>query len=276
MRFLATFILFFCLISEGISQKTLSDYSFVIVPEKFDFVNEKDKYQLNSLTKFLFNKHGFNAYFDSDRPNMKRCDGLYAEVIGKPAIIRTKVTVVLRDCYGDEVYRSEVGKSKLKAYNKTYTAALRQAFLSIGDLGVQQNDPEIFGDSEDLDNRDTSPGMDESQSLTDTNPVNSEENTTTTIVEEVVDKTSVVEAVTRTMYSHGGLNFGLLPTKAGYKLVEKTESGETLKGRLLLKKDNSLEFIDPAGNKFPAHFDSEENLIILTSFQRLEFIKQNQ
>ena len=41
-------------LTTGFSQKTLSDYSYVTVPEKFEFLSKKDDYLLNSLTKFLF------------------------------------------------------------------------------------------------------------------------------------------------------------------------------------------------------------------------------
>ena len=148
MKNLVVFALVFCFISVGFSQESLSDYSFVVVPEKYDFVSEVDKYQLNSLTKFLFNKHGFNAYFDREMPDVRRCDGLWAKVEGRPAMIRTKVVIILNDCTGKEVFRSEVGTSKLKEYSKTYTAALRNAFLSIEELGVQQKEPIIFGTDE--------------------------------------------------------------------------------------------------------------------------------
>ena len=39
----------------------LNDYKYVIIPEKFDFVNESDKYQTSSLTKFLL-KRGIKVY----------------------------------------------------------------------------------------------------------------------------------------------------------------------------------------------------------------------
>jgi len=273
MKFLVTFILFFCLISEGFAQKSLSDYSFVIVPEKFDFVNEKDKYQLNSLTKFLFNKHGFNAFFDSNRPNMKRCDGLYAEVEGRPAMIRTKVTVILKDCYGDEVYRSEVGTSKLKAYNKTYTAALRNAFLSIGALGVQQKEPTIFGENEMVVEEDQTP-----KETVEVSPIEVEEvisvdredaNSNLAVEKELI-KTEVEE----TLYTSNGSNFALRNTKSGYKLYERLQDGDNLKGTLFIKSGKPMQFVDTAGNKFPGYFDADENLIIETSFQKLVFKKQ--
>ncbi|MEM7085613.1 MAG: hypothetical protein AAF489_05495 [Bacteroidota bacterium] len=273
MKFLVVFAFLFCFISEGLSQKSLNDYSFVIVPEKFDFVNEKDKYQLNSLTKFLFNKHGFNAFFDSDRPNVKRCDGLYAEVDGVPAMIRTRVTVILKDCYGDEVYRSEIGKSKLKAYNKTYTAALRNAFLSIAALGVEQKEPVTFDESEvNVEEGQTS------KEKVEVSPIEVEE--VISVEREdannnlAVEKALVETVVAESLYTSNGNSFTLRKTKSGYKLYEKLQDGDNLKGTLLIKEGKSLQFTDIAGNKFPGHFDADENLIIETSFQKLVFTKQ--
>jgi len=264
-KFLAVFLLFFCFVSEAFSQKSLSDYSYVIVPEKFDFVNEKDKYQLNSLTKFLFNKHGFNAFFYSEAPNVKRCDGLYAEVEGKPAVIRTKVTVILNDCNGNEVYRTAVGKSKIKEYSKTYTAALRQAFLSIDSLDVQQRDPIAL----ELDE----PSIDKTEfSDTEVTKTNS----------DGLDKKSVVEAFSfeadDTLYTQNGVDFILKPSGKDFVLIERQEKVAQLKGRIKLtpESETPFKFEDNNGNKFPCYFDDNQNLIIETSFQKLKFDRVDQ
>ena len=42
----------------------------MVISEQFEFQTEKDKYQLNSLTKFLFNKYGFHAFFNAEVPEM--------------------------------------------------------------------------------------------------------------------------------------------------------------------------------------------------------------
>ena len=49
-------------------QKSLSEYGYVEVPRLYEFLYEEDQHQLNSLTKFLFNKYGFNAYFSDELP----------------------------------------------------------------------------------------------------------------------------------------------------------------------------------------------------------------
>lgn len=139
---LVTF-LFSSIISKSFSQKSLSDYSYVIVSEQFEFQQEKDQYQLNSLIKFLFNKYGFHAYFDSEVPlNVFRCDGLWAEAEGTPGFIITKVQLVLRDCTGEEVFRTTYGKSKVKDYKKAYYESVRNAFDDIINLNITQKEIE--------------------------------------------------------------------------------------------------------------------------------------
>ena len=52
------------------AQKNINNYKYIIVPTTYSFLGEEDKYQLNSLTKFLFNKYGFKAFFqDEEFPN---------------------------------------------------------------------------------------------------------------------------------------------------------------------------------------------------------------
>jgi len=134
-------IFLICYIPNSFSQKTLSDYSYVIVSEQFSFQDEKDKYELNSLTKFLFNKHGFHAYFNREVPsNVKRCDGLWADAEGSPGFIYTKLEVVLTDCNGKEVFRTAKGSSKVKDYKKAYYESMRKAFKSLESLRVNQKE----------------------------------------------------------------------------------------------------------------------------------------
>jgi len=56
------------------------------------FLHEDDQFQLNSLTKFLLNKHGFNALFNTEVPdNVRRCDGLWAEVLKTSGLVYTNL-----------------------------------------------------------------------------------------------------------------------------------------------------------------------------------------
>ena len=111
----------------------INDYKYIVVPVKFDFLNDADKHQLNSLTKFLFNKYGYKAYLESDPypEDLKenKCLGLTSEVVKvKGGFLVTKIQINLLDCHGNLVTSSQVGKSREKEFRVAYNLALRAAF----------------------------------------------------------------------------------------------------------------------------------------------------
>ena len=126
--------------SISLAQKRLSDYSFVVVPDEFEFLSKANQYQLNDMAKYYLTKNGFNTYYFGELPSVDNCDGLWADVESINGFTRTKIMVVLKDCKGIEVYRSVPGASKQKEYKKSYQDALRKAFLSFKELDVQQKD----------------------------------------------------------------------------------------------------------------------------------------
>ena len=141
MKFLLSLLLTISMGSSMISQ-SVNDYKYVIIPEKFDFLNEKNQYQMNSLTKFLFNKYGFEAYIaKSDNLPLdytrNGCNALYADVIESSGMLRTKLQVKLVDCDDAVIFISEEGSSKHKEYKKSYHEALRRAFESIENLNYK-------------------------------------------------------------------------------------------------------------------------------------------
>src|SRR5690606_22772405 len=112
----------------------------VVVPERFEFLKTKDRYQINSMMKFYFEKSGFNAYLADSAPNANRCDGLYADLEELKALFGTKLQLVLKDCNDNEIYRGQEGRSKYKEYDKSYQDALRKAFVSLEAMRVHQKD----------------------------------------------------------------------------------------------------------------------------------------
>lgn len=118
--------------------QNLNSYKYVLVPSYFDFLKAEDQYQVNALTKFLFNKYGFDAYLTNDELpadlKLRACDVLKADVESTGSFLTTKLTVVLRDCQDEVVFFSEKGRSKEKSFKKSYHQALRQAFLSLKEL----------------------------------------------------------------------------------------------------------------------------------------------
>ncbi len=263
--FLVGFFMF--LATNSLSQKTLSDYSYVIVSEQFEFQKEKDKYQLNSLTKFLFNKYGFNAYFDKEVPKyLDRCDGLYADAEGTPGFIITKVEVVISDCNGKELFRSDIGKSKVKDYKKAYYESMREAFISVEDLNVNQKEINTY----------------EAENVVDDVKTNIVKPTKVIIApavtKEVVSEqpketssnayeTNILENIPTakfSSYSYAGKTFLLRKTKEGYSFYEETNNNDDdllLKGKLLIS-NFKLTFISTEKDSYDAQFDASKNLII--------------
>tara|TARA_B110000483_G_scaffold209065_1_gene255118 strand:- start:1226 stop:2080 length:855 start_codon:yes stop_codon:yes gene_type:complete len=140
MKFLNEFISCLCLSVSilGFSQTSLNDYKYVSVPENYNFLKQKDQYQLNSLSVFLFEKNNFTVLnslknYPSDLAQ-NSCLLLNSDVIKINGFFKTKLQLVLTDCRDNIVFSSEIGQSKLKDYKKAFQEALRNAFVSISDL----------------------------------------------------------------------------------------------------------------------------------------------
>lgn len=267
-KLVAVIFLFMGIISKSFSQKSLSDYSYVIVSEQFEFQQEKDKYQLNSLTKFLFNKYGFHAYFDREVPlNVFRCDGLWAEAEGTPGFIITKVQLVLRDCTGEVIYRTNYGKSKVKDYKKAYYESVRNAFDDIIALNVMQKeiegmdvtttlDPQVI-----LENTKSSPVI--KTVIATKNSINNEP---LKKVEPTIEKTINLNLPLNkyTNYNHMGTVFLLRKTAVGYTLYQElidTDDDLLLIGKITVK-GSVINFKNEKDKTAEVFFDESNNLII--------------
>lgn len=120
------------------AQKNINSYKYVLVPKQFEFQKSPDQYQLNSLTKFLFERAGFTVlYTDDSFPDdlaTNRCLALKALVINRSGMLSTKMNVELSDCYNNTVFSTKEGMSKEKDYLKAYHEVLREAFVEIENL----------------------------------------------------------------------------------------------------------------------------------------------
>ena len=128
-------ILFLFLSFSGYSQNTINNYKYVVVPEKFNFLKQNDQYSLNSLTKGLLEYKGFTVYFDSNElPGElanNKCRALIADILEKKGMFVTNLTLLLKDCQGNIIFKSKEGKSREKEYKVAYNMALRDAFTSL-------------------------------------------------------------------------------------------------------------------------------------------------
>jgi len=133
MKKLGLFLLLaICLQFMSVAQESINHYKYVIVPTKYSFFDEADKYQINSLTKFLFNKYGYTAFFPDDKLPQEleknSCLALYVDVVEFKALFKTKLRIDLDDCGGKLVMSSKVGETREKQFDKAYNLALRDAF----------------------------------------------------------------------------------------------------------------------------------------------------
>ena len=128
-------VLFLALPFFGYPQSTLNNYKYVMVPQRFSFLKEINQYSLNTLTKALLEAKGFNAYFDNaELPGEvagNKCRALSADLLEKNGMFTTSITLVLKDCQGNIVFKSKVGKSREKDYQAAYDMALKDAFTSL-------------------------------------------------------------------------------------------------------------------------------------------------
>ena len=101
---ISLFILLFTFLSIFSQQESINNYKYIIVPERFDFQKNDDSFQINSLTKFLFEKYGFTALKNSEifpeDLSRNRCLALTTRMnnssgmFGKKKLILTWLTAV--------------------------------------------------------------------------------------------------------------------------------------------------------------------------------------
>ena len=127
------FVLFVSVFSFG-----QESYKYVIVPKKFNFFKEENKYNLNAITKSFFEKEGFQVVYDTDPfpadLAANRCSALYINVLEKSNMITTKITFEMKDCQNRLVLTSKQGESRDKEYEKAYNESFREALISMRGL----------------------------------------------------------------------------------------------------------------------------------------------
>lgn len=196
------FLLCLLVSTQGFSQSVLDEYKYIQVPDKYEFLKEADQYQLNSLTRFLFNKEGFTVlpgkenYPEDYKQN--RCLALKADVVNNSGLFNTKLVIKLIDCNDKVVFTSKEGKSREKEFKTGYQEALREAFESIESLDYRYK-PKQKPIAED---------KPATASVT-------KENVNTLEVKPVIETAPVTTSVNEnTLYAQ--------PVKNGYQLVDTT------------------------------------------------------
>lgn len=122
----------------GYAQNTMNNYKYVLVPEKFSFLKEINQYGLNTLTKALLEEKGFTVYFDNMQLPAEiagnKCQALVVDLSQRKSMFTTNLTLSLKDCQGNVVFKGKEGKSREKEFETSYNLALRDAFTSLNDV----------------------------------------------------------------------------------------------------------------------------------------------
>ncbi|TQI69806.1 hypothetical protein JM79_0699 [Gramella sp. Hel_I_59] len=122
----------------NIFSQNLNDYKYIIVPESYDILGKTNQYQLNALTKFLFEKNGFQTIMKTETwpedLQQNPCLGVSPVLVENSGLFVTKMHIELQDCKGITVYKTREGKSKEKEFQAAYQESFRDAFQNLADL----------------------------------------------------------------------------------------------------------------------------------------------
>lgn len=142
IRIINLLVLVYFINTYAVAQSNLNAYKYVTVTKKFDFQKTEDQYQLNSLTKFLFNKEGFISLFDVETKPQElinnACLNLVVKINNNSNMLTTKLNVELMNCKNEVVYSGD-GKSKIKEYKKAYHEAIRKALEPLKNINYKYN-----------------------------------------------------------------------------------------------------------------------------------------
>lgn len=243
----------------------VNSYRYVIVPKKFDFVNEADMYQVNSLTEFLFHKYGFDAYLEGeelpDAINKDQCKGLYADVADNSGLFVTRLKVILKDCRNNIIFSSEEGTSRSKEYKTAYHEALREAFESIARLNYSYNPKNIVA-SEDEISVDTTDAIPEKKTVVVTAipkvPVKE------ITLEDKVSEEEVSEPALKSEefgFIRNGLSFNLKESDKGLDFFQKGMT-EPFASLILSNNNNKNYIYSSVRDQGIASFDKDGNLVV--------------
>ncbi|RAR47033.1 hypothetical protein [Flavobacterium lacus] len=138
LLFIAVLLSSFQFFSQG-----LNDYQYVIVPTKFNDFDSENQYRLNTITKFNLEKMGFVAFYENSNIPVeilsKRCDIVMVDVVKGKKFLLTSVFLTFKDCNGQVIHQSEIGKTKDKDFKTAFPKALEEAFTSLFALNYKYN-----------------------------------------------------------------------------------------------------------------------------------------
>ena len=260
-KYLFSLLIFQVICISGVAQDL--DKVYVRVPQKYQFLEEKNQYQLNALTAFLFEKEGLEAIFDEPQPTgLHPCNIFQVDVHDDSNYFTTKLYISLTNCNNEVVYKSKVGTSREKEYKAAFQEALRKAAESLS--GVASELKSTGNNSKVVSLKITS---EEAEAKTSQNSKVPEVIVDPVVSSEEIEKAEKVGEKEQTKKVNNSRNFlkgteifVLKETSSGFNLFTKSENH---KFATLLKSGGGDNYLfsseELSGNAF---FDTEGNLVV--------------
>jgi len=123
----------------------LDRYKYIVVPLQFEGFKKENQFRTSTLIKYLFTQEGFNVVYDDQIPSdlaTKPCSGLKVRIVDNSSLFLTKIKLALEDCYGQVVFETPEGTSKLKEFEPAYREAIEGAFAILVGTGYAYNPSE--------------------------------------------------------------------------------------------------------------------------------------
>ncbi|WP_010134468.1 hypothetical protein [Ochrovirga pacifica] len=137
IKFKFVFFLFCLAFGFSKAQNKLNPYPAVLIPERFSFQDEPNEYNINQILKSSLSKYGFQAFINGeDIPDdLDPCEILRLEM-EKKGLLTNKIKLIFSNCYGQTVYTSIVGQSRIKEFQPSYYEAIG---LALKDPNITQH-----------------------------------------------------------------------------------------------------------------------------------------
>lgn len=116
------------------AQNVLNNYAAISIPERFEFQNSANEYNLNQTIKASLKKYNFKAFILGDEipESIEPCQILRLK-INKSGFLINKMSLSFYDCLNNNVYTSIEGLSRIKEYKPSYYES----------IGLALKDPNI-------------------------------------------------------------------------------------------------------------------------------------
>ncbi len=109
------------------SQNLLDQYEYVLIPNQFNFQNKPNEYNINKALQASLNKFHFKAFLEGENiPKSTNPCHILKLKIKKSGFLSTKMNLIFNDCYGNEIYTSIEGQSRIKEYRPSFYEALNK------------------------------------------------------------------------------------------------------------------------------------------------------